>query len=858
MGSERREQPELGPVQENVVEPELAFVARLRELYQHSGWSSLGDFAQAVGYSTGTISRFLSGDRRPRADFLDKLFQALEMKSGSPVTEETRSSTRRLYFVCIRDKRPYEYRAFELEEELRASVWEYRAAQRMVDGLSSDLQEVRGERDDLDRRRRALEQAAARDAVRRGELQLRLENERNDYLAARSALNEQIQELNEALREAREDRDRARDQCERLNHGLRRAKAQAEDERQRHLDEQQRLRAERDQELRAAQQRAAALEQALAQAEEALQDWKSRSSTRTPSDEGARSAQVRTTGEAATASGRPKDVPMAAKEQERQHAHHLRAYAAPVDAPVSVGYHEPRGPGGEPNTGIDFAVPDRTEVKAITVGRVVTARWGGAYGYEVVILHHDGRYSQYAQLAALSVRAGEEVQPGQRIARSGSTGNASSPHLHLEIRTEPDAGSDIAPVPYLESKGVRVASGATPGRQAPAELAVAAQARRLRSHEAAERQAAVTELSNLMHGLPHTVPEIVGILCSYLRRTPDGDVPCPADDPVAQAVLRAVLDRPSETALAVDLAGANLSRADLSGADLHGANLKGALLVNASLTGCDLRYADLTHADLRRTDLRGADLVGATGLRPAGFTTALTDSKTVLPAELDALRRQHTPRASAEPESPAAAFARRASGPWDVSEVRAPGEGRIDMGGLFVPEADGMALRVEVADDVIVAATVVLRDSAIQLQAFAAPRGEGIWSEVREEIASGITRQGGIVDEVQGPLGRELQAQVPVQLPDGGDGYQEVRFVGVDGPRWFLRGVISGRGAVQPQAAGLLEQLFRDTVVVRGEGPMAPRDPIALRLPPGAQREPEAFERTNGTEGRGQTPQAAG
>ena len=149
----------------------------------------------------------------------------------------------------------------------------------------------------------------------------------------------------------------------------------------------------------------------------------------------------------------------------------------------------------------------------------------------------------------------------------------------------------------------------------------------------------------------------------------------------------------------------------------------------------------------------------------------------------------------------------------------------MDLGGLFVPGVEGMELRVEVAGDAIVAATVVLRDSAVQLQAFAAPKKEGIWGEVREEIASGITQQGGIIDEVEGPLGWELRAQVPVQLPDGTDGVQLVRFVGVDGPRWFLRGVISGQGAVQPQAAGLLEPIFRDTVVVRGEGPMAPARP---------------------------------
>ena len=64
----------------------------------------------------------------------------------------------------------------------------------------------------------------------------------------------------------------------------------------------------------------------------------------------------------------------------------------------------------------------------------------------------------------------------------------------------------------------------------------------------------------------------------------------------------------------------------------------------------------------------------------------------------------------------------RPDGPWDSSEVSNPGEGRVDLGGLFVPGVEGMELRVEVAGDAIVAATVVLRDSAVQLQAFAAPR----------------------------------------------------------------------------------------------------------------------------------------
>ncbi|MFB6892679.1 DUF3710 domain-containing protein [Kitasatospora sp. NPDC056327] len=177
----------------------------------------------------------------------------------------------------------------------------------------------------------------------------------------------------------------------------------------------------------------------------------------------------------------------------------------------------------------------------------------------------------------------------------------------------------------------------------------------------------------------------------------------------------------------------------------------------------------------------------------------------------------------------------RPDGPWDSSELENPEEGRVDLGGLLVPGVEGMELRVEVAGDAIVAATLVLGNSAIQLQAFAAPKSEGIWGEVREEIAGGITSQGGVVEEEEGPLGWHLRAQVPVQLPDGTQGVQLVRFVGCDGPRWFLRGVISGQAAVQPEVGGILEQVFRQTVVVRGETPMAPRDPIVLKLPEDAQ-----------------------
>jgi len=177
----------------------------------------------------------------------------------------------------------------------------------------------------------------------------------------------------------------------------------------------------------------------------------------------------------------------------------------------------------------------------------------------------------------------------------------------------------------------------------------------------------------------------------------------------------------------------------------------------------------------------------------------------------------------------------RPDGPWDLTELADPYAGRVDLGGLLVPGFEGMELRVEFAEERVVAVTCVSGESAIQLQAFAAARSIGIWDDVRAELAANVTQQGGVVDTVSGPLGTELRAQVTIQLPDGTSGAQLVRFVGCDGPRWFLRGVASGQAAVDPATAGPLEQVFRDVVVVRGAEPMAPREAIPLRLPAGAQ-----------------------
>ena len=74
------------------------------------------------------------------------------------------------------------------------------------------------------------------------------------------------------------------------------------------------------------------------------------------------------------------------------------------------------------------------------------------------------------------------------------------------------------------------------------------------------------------------------------------------------------------------------------------------------------------------------------------------------------------------------------------------------------------------------------------------------------------------------------------ELAGGASEKRLARFIGVDGPRWFLRGVVGGRATSDPEAAERVEDLFRSIVVVRGGAPMPPRDLIPLKMPqtPGA------------------------
>lgn len=170
-------------------------------------------------------------------------------------------------------------------------------------------------------------------------------------------------------------------------------------------------------------------------------------------------------------------------------------------------------------------------------------------------------------------------------------------------------------------------------------------------------------------------------------------------------------------------------------------------------------------------------------------------------------------------------------GPFDESD--APDEDRIDLGGIEVPMVDGMELRMEMDQrrKIVTGANLVIEGSSLQLQAFAAPKSGGLWDEVRRSLRDSVVKQGGTAETRPGPFGTELITRLPVKRADGRTGYRPARFIGIDGPRWFLRAILTGTALNRPEQARRFEALLSQVVVVRGSEAMAPQELIPLTLP---------------------------
>lgn len=186
---------------------------------------------------------------------------------------------------------------------------------------------------------------------------------------------------------------------------------------------------------------------------------------------------------------------------------------------------------------------------------------------------------------------------------------------------------------------------------------------------------------------------------------------------------------------------------------------------------------------------------------------------------------------------------RRTAGPLDVTEVQGV-KPYVDFGSLRIPSRENLAMRLEVEESSqrIVAVSMDFAGSSLQLQAFAAPKNEGVWHEIRTQMRESLAAQGGETEERIGSLGPELIAKIPLNDESGKQaGHRLAKFIGVDGPKWFLRGVVGGAALNDARAAADIDDLFRSVVVVRGDVPLPPKDLLPLTIPGGTVAPPRAI-----------------
>lgn len=186
---------------------------------------------------------------------------------------------------------------------------------------------------------------------------------------------------------------------------------------------------------------------------------------------------------------------------------------------------------------------------------------------------------------------------------------------------------------------------------------------------------------------------------------------------------------------------------------------------------------------------------------------------------------------------------RETAGPYDSSEAEFNGS-FVNLGSIQVPTKDGLQVRLEVEEPSqrVVAVTLDYDDSSLQLQAFAAPKSEGLWHSIRQQLEDSVLSQGGSVENRVGSLGPELLAKLPIVNESGAQiGTRYSRFVGVDGPKWFLRGVISGAAITDPKASAEIDDLFRSVTIYRDATPLPPGDLLPLNLPGGTVAPPKAI-----------------
>lgn len=162
-------------------------------------------------------------------------------------------------------------------------------------------------------------------------------------------------------------------------------------------------------------------------------------------------------------------------------------------------------------------------------------------------------------------------------------------------------------------------------------------------------------------------------------------------------------------------------------------------------------------------------------------------------------------------------------GPWDADDAPRDGKLRLDLGSVQLPIPRGARLKCEPdPSGPIRAVHAMVPEGRLTVSAFAAPRTGGLWTDLVEELAAQLEKEGATIRRDRGEWGRELVAR---------NGTTVARVIGVEGPRWLLRGVGTGPVEHALKLHQTLRDMVRGTIIARSEQPMPVRTLLPLEVP---------------------------
>ncbi|QPK94653.1 DUF3710 domain-containing protein [Actinomyces sp. zg-332] len=171
-------------------------------------------------------------------------------------------------------------------------------------------------------------------------------------------------------------------------------------------------------------------------------------------------------------------------------------------------------------------------------------------------------------------------------------------------------------------------------------------------------------------------------------------------------------------------------------------------------------------------------------------------------------------------------------GPYDISQAHEKNK-YLNMGALRIPAIPDMQVIPDPSpqEGYYTSVTLVLEESALNLMVLSDSKSGGLWAELLELLSEDFNSQSANPIETAGRYGREIVATVTASTPDGRKGTEKMRFIGVEGPRWVLRAIVTGKAMHDEETEKIIENVFEKVIVDRGENPIPPGEILLLDLP---------------------------